>query len=319
MDMISISKRGINVKHKHLFYRCFLLLFLSPLCSIIFLCQLGHNLKNKEDMMLNYLSNKAPLDFDISANDILDCFRGHYKCHHRSDINYKHKGQLEFNDLVGTSLNLKDLIYYPELTKNIRKQLRTLRFKKVVNLSEFKPKETKGLNSIIETLKFIENELKSARTEKAKLDSIFNNLIFLYGSKVTAPIFKGVKRYYTKRSHRSHILNISDQKYYFRYKSSRFGDLKHVYELEEYHLLYNFIENSTQCQEYDISRAYNFTLLGGIINTPIYLFKVKKSYKHKGRDIYFDLNTFELFTRKYELDKQVKRYTNNHHLIKLEY
>lgn len=297
----------------------FICCFLQVYDISFLLCQSGHNLKNKECMMLNYLSNKAPLDFDISANDILDCFRGYSKCHHRSDINYNYKGQLEFNDLVGTSLNLKDLIYYPELIKNLRKQLKTLRFKKVVNLSEFKPKEAKGLNSIIETLKFIENELHGARTEKAKLDSMFNNLIFLYGSRVTAPIFKGVKRYYTNRSYRAHILNISDQKYYFRYKSSRFGDLKHIYELEEYHLLYNFFENTKQCNDYGISRVCNFTLLGGIINTPIYLFRVRKSYKHKGRDIYFDLNTFELFTRKYELEKQVKKYTNNHHLMKLDY
>lgn len=231
----------------------------------------------------------APLELDVSLNDLFGTIRQHHSRLRNQDITYSYRDILTIREHIGTPLGLDQLIYYPNLCKALR-ILKQLIYEVEVSLHDIPTLNQKGLTAISKSIFAIENKLKNDRTKKAKLDAQFNNLIYLYGQHETTPILRNFKHYYTMRrssynyhSSPSKKLNISGVNYYL---GGRFGRKQSLYQLSEYHLLNRYYE-ATEKEEGAIKKIMNIDCIGGFINSPVFAFRVKNNYKQTGKKILY--------------------------------
>lgn len=235
--------------------------------------------------MIAIKSNDIPLDFDVSLTDFLRQFLQSYN--QRTDrLTYNYQDILTIREDVGTTLLPQTLIYYPELGRQLRK-LRTLDYEVSLNLKKIESSFQKGLASMINSLKLIQAMLYDARCEKAQMDARVNNLIYLYGQEKTPPILRTIKPYfYNRRNHYNqtrYILNISGINYYLHYHGSRFDPLKGLYSVTPHQLLNDYFE-TTRHDASAVSPCATTDFIGGIINTPIFAFRVRQSFRHRGKN-----------------------------------
>jgi hypothetical protein len=262
-------------------------------------------------MLLPAIQTK-PLDFDLSLYDFFDGF-SRYRTLSTSKIQYEYK-TLTLKEPVGAIISVSELIHYPVLAKQIRK-CPFLRYQTSIDLSLIETYEKKGLTAIIDSLKAINEALFQARTEKAKLDSQINNLLYLYGQTRDLPILQEVKPYfyrsYSIHRNRALRLKISGVYYWINYHSKRFGKLTDLYMLNEHDLLADYFEKTKKNVD-AINRCCKLNLLGGILNTPIYAFLVRMTYKHKGKKYYVDLSDNKTYTRLTDVKEKARTYTQKY-------
>lgn len=262
----------------------------------------------------------APLDLNVSLNDLFDTIRQHQSRLRNQDIAYSYSDILTIKEYIGTPLGLDKLIYYPNLCNALR-TLQQLIYEVKVSLHDIPTLNEKGLTAINKTIFAIEDKLKNDRAKKAKLDAQFNNFIYLYGQNETIPILRDFKHYYTMRrssynphSPSSKKLNISGVNYYL---GGRFGTIKSLYQLSEYHLLSRYYAITAK-DERAIGKTMKIDCIGGFINTPVFAFRVKNNYKQFGKKYYIDLATNTTYTRLIDAKLTASNYHNKPELTLLE-
>ncbi|USQ15524.1 hypothetical protein J2N86_15985 (plasmid) [Legionella lytica] len=273
--------------------------------------------------MINLESEKTPLELGLSLNDLLSALRLTPQCTRPQEISYSYWNRIAIKEVVGSPVGLDTLIHYPQLCKSLR-TFERLEYQIEISLHDIPTLEEQGIDSIIQSLEAIKVKLGDARTQKAKLDARFNNLVFLYGQKETLPILRAFKPYYSLRrssykndATRARKINISGVTYYMRYYGNRWNHLKSLYELNEHHLLGKYFNETIQDTE-AITKIMKISLIGGFINTPIFAFRAKHHYKHAGKKYYVDLATNKTYTRLNEAKDIASQYNNNSPLILLE-
>lgn len=272
--------------------------------------------------MLSPTGNKRPLDFDMSVSDFFNLLLP-YNRYIQSDTVYYENGKLILKEPIGTLISAKELIYYPMLCKQLR-TMHHLTYQVSINLNAIKSYKQNGLAAMLDSLRLIEEALYPHRMEKAKLDAMVNNLIFLYGQEKTIPILQEIKPYYgqTARNYRyqktfTYQITISGVRYWINYEGKRFNALKSLYVLTERELLFNYFS----CCEKELNafdRSYSLRFLGGILNTPIFIFRVKQSYKHRGKKYYIDLTDNTTYTRLSDAEEKARTYTHNYQVVMIK-
>lgn len=270
--------------------------------------------------MITINHTNAPLELNVSLNDLFGTIRQHQSRLGNQDITYSYRDILTIKEHIGTPLGLDKLIYYPNLCKALR-TLKQLTYEVEVSLHDIPTLNEKGLTAINKTIFAIEDKLKNDRAKKAKLDVQFNNLIYLYGQSETIPVLRDFKHYYTMRrsnhsyrSPSSKKLNISGVNYYL---GGRFGTNKNLYQLSEYHLLSRYYA-VTEKDERAIDKTMKIDCIGGFINTPVFAFRVKNNYKQSGKKYYIDLVTNTTYTRLTDAKLTASNYHNYTELTLLE-
>ena len=273
--------------------------------------------------MIPLNQKNAPLELCLSLNDLFSALRLTPQCTRPQEISYSYWNKLSIKEAIGKYLDLDTLVHYPQLCKALRKFDR-LDYQIELSLQDIPTMDQSGIDSIIQSLEAIKNKLFDARTEKAKLDAQFNNLIYLYGQNATVPVLRGFKPYYSLRNSyhkeyatRSRKINISGITYFMRYHGNRLKNLKCLYELTESHLLSNYF-NVTSHDQAAITKTMKTYLMGGFINTPIFAFRAKYHYKQTGKKYYLDLATNKTYTRLCDAKDTAFQYCKNSSLIILE-
>lgn len=265
----------------------------------------------------------APLELDVSLNELFSAFRQHQSYIRNQNISYSYLDILSIKEAIGIHLELDTLVHYPLLCKTLR-ALNQLDYQVELSLHDIPSMNQNGLDAIIQALAAIKNKLIDARVKKAKLDAQFNNLVYLYGQNATVPTLRDFKPYYTMRkssynlhSTRSRKVNISGINYFMLYYGKRFRKMKSLYQLSEYHLLSNYF-NATEKDETSIKKIMKTYLIGGFINTPVFAFRSKYDYKHAGKKYYIDLSTNKTYTRLNDAKNIASKYYINPPLTLLE-
>lgn len=268
--------------------------------------------------MISINTTDTPLDFDLSLNDFLRQLMPHHQ--QRGDrLAYSYQSILTINKAVGIILLPETLIYYPELARQIRK-LKQLTYEMNLNLKKIDCVFQKGLASIVNSLNLIQTMLHEERYEKAKLDAQVNNLICLYGQEKTSPILKTIKPYFYNRTNTyphspttRYIINITGINYYLHYHGNRFGTLKRLFSITPYQLLNHYFE-TTKRDTNAISRSAITDFIGGVINTPIFAFRVRQSSHHRGKKYFINLANYQTYTRLAEIKEAARPYTSSFNL-----
>jgi hypothetical protein len=274
------------------------------------------------------LDENTNTDFDlsISLDDILDLQNrfGRYHGEHNA-FNYSCDRKLVLHSQIGNAtFRSHFLIHYPQLSNALRK-LKSLTYIFEIELQNFPQLKTKGLRPIIETMQaFDECVLQPHRIKKSVLDAEINNLVMLYGQEKTIPIYQGSKPYYSlKKTHLykrhgciSQQIKLSGVNYYFHLISKRFKPLEDIYELDERMLFKPYIEACRlNVMPTLVDYGNRITFMGGIINTPLIAFHVKKTYKHKGRRFFLDLHTNQVYSRLGDVHEVAKGYSQNYKIL----
>ncbi len=265
--------------------------------------------------MISISDNRKPLDFDISLNDFLRQLMQHNRQIRSDKLSYNYQDTLHIKEAVGTPLLPETLIYYPELCRQIRK-LKQLDYDVSLNLEKIEGVFLKGLAPIIESLNLIQDKLQDARCEKAKLDAQVNNLICLYGQERTPPVLRAIKPYFNNRKNTyqrrlttNYKLNIAGIDYYLHYHGNRFGTLRRLFSITPHQILSHYFE-MTKLDVNAISPCATTDLIGGIINTPIFAFRVRQSYRHRGKKYFINLANCKTYTRLADLKEVARQYTD---------
>ena len=165
--------------------------------------------------------------------------------------------------------------------------------------------------------------LDQHKQNKSQLDAVINNLVMLHGQQKTTPIYQGCKPYYSIKemprryqSTKAIQIQLSNMKYYFNLRSNRFKKMKPLYTLEERALFKPYID-SCKKNEALLHYGYHINFIGGIINTPILVFRGKQSYQHQGKRYYLDLNTNQVYTRLNDVYPLAAYYSKNNYTIQL--
>lgn len=292
-------------------------MFINKLSTVI------RTIKENEEFMINLDQTNAPLELSISLNDLFNALRLTPSSTRNQDISYSYWNRLSIKEAIGKYLDLDTLIHYPQLCKALR-TLGRLDYQIELSLHDIPTMDQHGIDSIIQSLEAIKNKLLLARTQKAKLDAQFNNLVYLYGQNESVPILRAFKPYYSLRNScynqyatRSRKINISGVTYFMRYHGNRLRNLKCLYELNERHLLSHYF-NETKQDKTGITQIMKTYLIGGFINTPIFAFRAKYHYKQTGKKYYIDLATNKTYTRLNDIKDIAFQYCKNPSLILLE-
>ena len=227
--------------------------------------------------------------------------------HRRSteQIKYDYEKQLSIQEPIGNAvLDASELLYYPALCSLLRKirpyPIYTLR----LNLSELSSLESDGIDGILEGLAQLQQALSEHRAKKASLDAQVNNLIFLHGQQKARPCYEGSKRYdpakngeYDARS--IYIIRISGISYFNQLPTQKHRLKKTLYELSADNLLKAYYKSNLKGETaYDnIGFSCISRFIGGIVNTPILVFRCAKNYRYKGKRYYLDLHTQRLMNK----------------------
>jgi hypothetical protein len=265
--------------------------------------------------MISINTNSTPLDFDISLSDFLRQLMQHNRQIRSDKLIYNYQETLTIKEPIGKVLLPETLIYYPELSRQIRK-LNKLDFDVELNLKNIESIFQQGLAAIIKSLNYIQDILHDVRCEKAKLDAQINNLIYLYGQERTLPVIRAIKPWFHNRANAyqhgrttRYIINISGINYYLHYQGNRFGLLKRLFTITSHQLLSHYFE-TTKLDANAISPCEKTEFIGGIINTPIVAFRVKQSYRHRGKKYFVDLATCQTYTRLADLKEVTRQYSD---------
>ena len=268
---------------------------------------------------MNFASN-SPLDIPFSLDQILRKLDSEQRYRTNSpDFEYDYHNTLKLKEKIGNhSYCAENLIYYPELAKSIR-NLKKASYKAIIKMDTVTATKHQGIESLIASLTALKQKIDVFRTEKAYLDSQFNNLVMLYGQKKEIPIYNGAKPYICKhnisnyRCHQIFRVKLSGVNYYINFRRKKFGDKSHLYELNENMLFREYFDKATKAN-LPFERNVTINFLGGIVNTPILIFRVIKKWGQKGKVYYFDLYQLALFTRKADYIAAASKYTNNHYI-----
>ncbi|WP_058532894.1 hypothetical protein [Legionella saoudiensis] len=273
--------------------------------------------------MITLDSGKVPLDLSLSLNDLLSALRLTPQCTRPQEISYSYWNRLSLKEAVGKPVELDTLIHYPQLCKALR-TFERLEYQTEISLHDIPTLDKQGIDFIIQSLEAIRIKLGDARTQKAKLDAQFNNLVYLYGQQETLPMLQAFKPYYSLRRSsykryetRARKINITGVTYYMRYYGNRWNNLKCLYELNEHHILGKYF-NETLHDTEAITRSMKICLIGGVINTPVFAFRAKHHYKQAGKKYYVNLATNKTYTRLNDAKEIASQYNNNSPLILLE-
>lgn len=256
-----------------------------------------------------------PLELAISANDILNAsLKEHNACSIEQKTTYSYDKTLRINEAVGgLSLKIETLLYYPFLCQNLRK-IKQLSYDTEIRLADIPCLKENGIEAIAASFAAINDKLKSAKEEKARLDAQFYNLVHLYGQSTTPPVIQSIKPLFVNSYRGMQVLGfrikISGVRYnlWTSYNSPRLRT-NSLCNLSCYDLLRQYFKN-TRNDLKAISYQMRIHFAGAFINTPIVIFRATtaNNYKSKGKHYYVDLNTFETWTRKEEAKSAAKKY-----------
>lgn len=94
--------------------------------------------------------------------------------------------------------------------------------------------------------------------------------------------------------------------------------MKTIHELQVPDLFKFHIESSRINEvAANVYYGYLITCIGGIINTPLLAFRVKPTRKHKGKKIFLDLHTHQVYSRLSDAQGAALCYARNYeiHLV----
>ena len=317
----SMTNFALNVNNKHLFKRHlknnYTIDFLRNYDKVLIV--IWTIIEKRSSAMITISNNQIPLDFDISLNDFFRQLIPHNRQIRSDKVSYDYQDTLCIKETIGTMLLPETLIYYPELCRQLRK-LNQLDYDVSLNLNKLEIVFQKGLTSIIKSLNLIQDILHNARCEKAKLDGQVNNLICLYGNEKSLPILRAVKPYFCARDNTyrrtpttKFLINIAGINYYLHYHGKRFGKLKPLFSITPHQILSHYFE-STKLDVNAISPCAKTDFIGGIINTPIFAFRVRQSYRHRGKKYFINLANCQTYTRLGDLKDASRQYTDRFNL-----
>lgn len=271
--------------------------------------------RTKDLLMISIKTTRIPLDFDVSLRDFFTNFLAHNRQTRSDQITYEYQQRLIIKENVGVSLLPSTLIFYPELCKNLRK-FKQLDYQVSLELDKNDTFNMDGLRSIIETLIWIEQSLYEARSDKSQLDAKVNNLIYLYGQERQTPIINSIKPYYYQRGkcnslrRVAYIINISGVPYYLNYHGKKFGAINQLFSIKSRDLLADYF-NATKQDSSAVKPVSLIDCVGGVQRTPMLLFRVRDSYRHRGRRFFINLADNATYTRINDARIASLRYTTD--------
>lgn len=233
----------------------------------------------------------------LSLNDILRSLLSRHGC----DYNLN-GSQLKITANIGSiSITANELVYYPILCKLLRKMDCFPVYSTEINLNEIDSVKERGLKSTIKALQALDRTLEDNRHEKSKLDAHVNNLVALYGKHREKPIYKGAKPFYTKHNSRSkktysYWINMSGVRYFNELPDTWRNARNKLHALNAREFLREHLEkNSIGYNKYiDPRMQYVKGMVGGIINTPVLIFRCAQNSAYRGRLYYLNLHTNKL-------------------------
>ena len=273
---------------------------------------------------LNEPTDNMNLTKQLSLKNILYSVLSNSRMHdYNAELTYK--DDLQISERIGYArLNTAKLIYYPALCQNLRNISEYPAYSISVSVKEIFNENQSGIQGSIEALQSLNEALKAHREQKALLDAKVNNLIMLYGQHETTPIFNGSKPHYNKydiknkKKPNRYIIYISGVRYFnYPRTTQKYRRQKSLYELSCHDLLEkNRKENNSVYGEYkDPGLKCLKALVGGIINTPILIFRSANNYKCKGKYYYLNLHTKNLTSKLSEAREMAKIYAKNNYKI----
>jgi len=192
------------------------------------------------------------------------------------------RDQLNFTSNTGCAyLTGNELLQYPELAKALCDFEEYPIYKKSHPVSE-ELKDLKGLNFLIAFTDYVKICQADFAEEVSRINAKINNLIYLHGAKKTTPAVTGVLKY----EHNNYIHSLIISGVTFKLIDRHTSDTKSL-------LTGIRLSRLIDCAAYDAEYA---NLDAVLLNTPYIALRVKKSWKHTGRVIWYNLDKMEVVT-----------------------
>lgn len=261
---------------------------------------------------LKKITSNLNLERHLSLNDVL-----HATLKSGKDAMYSCR-EIVISEQVGNaSLDTSELLYYPVLCDLLRKVKEYPLYTMKLNVENLACLNDYGINATINSLKNLDQLLMEHRQKKSLLDAKANNLIMLHGQNKTMPIYQSSKLYRPENNKwyrtKMRIIRISGISYFNWLPDEKHKGKKALYYLDPHDLLKTHIEENKKDYRnyYDYDFKYIKGLIGGIINTPILVFRCAQSYQHKGKRYYLDLHTNQLFNKLKNVRESAQSYAGN--------
>jgi len=223
------------------------------------------------------------VNYHLNSYNTLDGldYRTFRRAYSNSDSFAAHD-QLNFKSNIGCAyLTGNELLQYPELAKVLRGIEEYPTYKKSYPVSE-ELKELKGLNFLIAFTAYVKDCQADFKEEISKINTKINNLIYLHGAEKTTPAITGV----LKHEHNNYIHSLIISGITFKLIDRHTSDTQSL-------LTGIRLSNLIDCAAYDAEYA---NIDGALLNTPYIALRVKKSWKHTGRVIWYNLDKMEVVT-----------------------
>tara|TARA_R110002167_G_scaffold202049_2_gene405786 strand:- start:2589 stop:3440 length:852 start_codon:yes stop_codon:yes gene_type:complete len=257
----------------------------------------------------------------ISAFENISHYQQDYRDKYFLD---KYNDALIVYDEIGNANKLSacTLLHYPALNKKLRNHKYYPTYKATIQLSDYR--KGKEIKDIIKSLQELENELEDHRNKKSFFDSEINNIIILGKDCKQTPIYNGKKDWMSKPSRsgssykKGEQVRISGVRFYMSCARQKVYARKlnknRLYHLSEYDLFKDHIKRTSSLYGKLINPDMErITFKGGIKNTPILTFRCSRSYNHKGKLYYLNLETNELYSKWSDARDAANKFCQNWH------
>jgi hypothetical protein len=246
-------------------------------------------------------------------------YSGHYSGGYEYDYR---RDSFSISEITGNAnqLSSKELLHYPVLAQVLRKSQHYPTYTTRIDLKPYDNCFT--ILDMANNLKHLDQTLEAARGHKAALDRETNHLLILHKDRPQIPIYNGKKEFYSQRcGNRSRSCNgtqvrISGVRYFFGWLekypvNDRIGKCS-LFKLSEYELLKSY-RNLLPYPQNRLATPdlQHISFVGGLINTPILCFRCRRSYNHRGKIYYFDLQTDQLYHKLSEAKTAANKYAKN--------
>lgn len=261
---------------------------------------------------LERTTSNLHLERHLSLNDVL-----HATLKGGNEVSY-YGQEIVMSEQVGNAtLDTSKLLYYPTLCDLLRKMKDYPLYTMKLNVEKLAGINDYGIEATINSLKNLNQLLTGHRQKKSLLDAKVNNLIMLYGQNKIMPIYQSSKLYRPEHNNwcriKSRIIRISGISYFNWLPEGKHQSKKRLYYLCAHDLLKTHVEENQKNYNdyYDYDLRYIKGFIGGIINTPILVFRCAQSHLHKGKRYYLDLHTNQLLNKLKDVRELAQSYAGN--------
>lgn len=286
-----------------------------------------------DENVVNFLD----IGYNISLDDLLSkYFDGRGSSYHPEEdrnaqgvgISYnRFTSKLTVSARTGNKLLFSHHLFcYPDLMKALRKIGGYPYFSAEIFLNKHLPNlKGEGLQAVRKNIDLLIDVLESHKKIKSEIDCKVNNLIKLYGKEKKSFKYHGGSQYdFSKElngdkrySHRSYYkIQLSRVPYFNNAPEIVFQDKEQLHVIATTHLLRDILNPCDNAAYKHLFSYYSqYDLIGGIIDTPILIFNIKKDWNHKGKKYYINCYTHDVSSTLAGVKKMAAPYIGKRFII----